>query len=76
MDHFNVNQIMEMEMEMMSIPIETGFKCKHCDDNIFGYYLWLKTKMYFCGVCKCSYWLVKSTHLQQIFNTENINILS
>ena len=65
-----------MDMEMMSIPLETGFKCKYCNDNLIGYYLWLKRKMYFRGLCKCSYWLVKSTHLQQFFNTENINILS
>ena len=69
-----VVKTIKMEMEMMSIPLETGYKCKTCDGNIIGYYLWLKHKMYFRGACKCSYWLVKSTHLQQTFNTENINI--
>ena len=63
-------------MEMMSLPLETGYKCKNCDGYIFGYYVWLEQKMFFRGVCKCSYWLVKSTHLQHTFNSENIHILS
>lgn len=61
---------MEMEMERMSLLLETGFKCKYCDKNIFGCYVWLKSKMYFKGECQCSGWLVKATHLKQIFNYE------
>ena len=60
-------------MEMMSLPLETGYKCKNCNGYIFGYYVCLEQKMYFRGVCECSYWLVKSTHLQQTFNSENIS---
>ena len=71
MDQFNVNEIIEIEMESMSIPMITGYKCKYCDGNISGYYLWMKTKMYFRCKCKCSNWLVKSTHLNQIFNKES-----
>ena len=63
------------KMEMMNLPLETGYKCKNCDGYIFGYYVWMEQKMYFRGVCKCSYWLVKSTQLQHIFNSENIIIL-
>ena len=60
---------------MMSHPLKTGYKCKNCDGNVFGYYVFLEQKMYFRGKCNCCYWLVKSTHLQQTFNSE-ILILS
>ena len=61
---------------MMSLPLETGYKCKNCNGYVFGYYVSMEQKMYFRGVCKCSYWLVRSTELQNIFNSENIHILS
>ena len=56
-------------MEIKSM--KTGYKCKECDDIIFGYYIWIKTKMYFRCKCKCSKWLVKSTYLNKIFNKES-----
>ena len=65
-----------MELEMMSLLLETGYKCKICDGYVFGYYVWMEQKMYFRGVRKCSYWLVRSTELQNTFNSENIHILS
>ena len=37
-------------MEIMSLALETGYKCKDCDGYIFGYYVWLEQKMYFHGV--------------------------
>ena len=43
----------KIEMEMMSLPLETRYKCKICDGYIFGYYVWMEQKMYFRGVCKC-----------------------
>ena len=55
-------------MEIMSLALQTGYKCKNCDGNIFGYYVWIEQKMYFRGQCKCSYWLVKATQLRQTFN--------
>ena len=57
-------------MKIMSLAIETGYKCKDCHGYVFGYYIWLEQKMYFRGVCKSCNWLVKSTHLQQTFNFE------
>ena len=57
-----------IKMEIMSLALETGYKCKNCDGYIFGNYVWLEQKMYFRGQCKCSYWLVKTTQLWQTFN--------
>ena len=55
----------------MAIPVETTIKCKYCYNNLKGYYLRLENQMYFrCVYQECSHWLVKSTQLQQIFNTE------
>ena len=71
MEQFNVNEIIEMEIESMSIPMKTGYKCKECNDIIFGNYIFIKTEMYFCCKCKCSNWLVKSTYLNKIFNKES-----
>ena len=71
MEQFNVNEIIEIEMESMSIPMKTGYKCKECDGIIFGYYVFIKTEMYFRCKCKCSNWLVKSTHLNKTFNKES-----
>ena len=61
-----------MELKTMSLSLETGFKCKYCDNNIFGCYVWLNSKMYFHGKCQCSGWLVRSTHLKLIFNYNGI----
>ena len=55
--------------------METGFKCKNCDKNIFGYYVRLNSKMYFRGECQCSGWLVKSTHMTLIFNYDCVFFL-
>ena len=51
--------------------MKTGYKCKDCDGAISGYYVILKTKMYFRCKCKCSNWLVKSTQLNKTFNKES-----
>ena len=64
-----------MELQMMSLSLQTGYKCKNCNGNVCGYYVWME-KMYFRGMCNCSYWLVRSTKLQETFNSENIHILS
>ena len=35
-------------MEIMSLALKTGYKCKDCDGYIFGYYVWLEnTCQYF-----------------------------
>ena len=47
-------------MEMMSLPLETGYKCKICDGYIFGYYVWMEQKMYFRGKLQ--------TYLVEFFN--------
>ena len=57
-------------MERMSLTLETGYKCKICDGYLIGYYVYLEQKMFFRGICKCCYWLVRSTHLQHTFNSE------
>ena len=62
-------------MEVMSVLLQTGYKCKNCDGYLVGRYVWLEQKTYFQGTCQCSYWLVKSTHLRNIFNSE-IHLLS
>ena len=54
--------------------METGYKCKNCVGYLCGYYVRLKEKLYFRGKCKCSYWLVKSTHLKDTFDKANSRI--
>ena len=51
--------------------IETGYVCKECNKIIFGNYTMIETKMYFRCECKCSKWLVRSTHLNKTFNKKS-----
>ena len=70
-EQFNVNEILKIEMESMSIYIKTGYRCKECNDVIFGHYVFIKNEMYFRCKCKCSNWLVKSTYLNKTFNKDS-----
>lgn len=63
-------QFNEIKIETQSLFKKTGYKCKDCDDTVFGYYKLLNTKMYFHCKCKCSNWLVRATHLNKTFNKE------
>ena len=55
-------------MEIQSVYIETGYICKSCNGYLSGCYVSLDRKMYFRGQCTCSFWLVKSTKLNDLFN--------
>ena len=35
------------KMELMSVLLETGYKCKNCHGYLFGRYVWLEQKTYF-----------------------------
>ena len=55
-------------MQIQSVHLETGYICKNCNNYLCGCYVFLKGEMYFRGECKCSFWLVKSTQLNHLFN--------
>ena len=57
-----------MEIQIQSIRIPTGFSCKYCHGIFIGQYVFINGEMFVKGECNCSFWLVKSTCLNQTFN--------
>ena len=57
-----------MQYQIQSLQLTTGYFCKYCHNTIAGQYVFLDGEMFFKGQCKCSFWLVKSTYLNQTFN--------
>lgn len=59
--------MVQLELEIQSLTIETGYICKNCHGYLCGNYIFLQGKMYFKGECQCSLWLVLSTKLNDLF---------
>ena len=57
-----------MQIEIQSIRLPTGYICKYCHNTFFGHYVFLNGEMFVKGDCKCSFWLVKSTRLNETFD--------
>ena len=57
-----------MQIEIQSLKLPTGYRCKYCNGYFFGQYVFIKGEMFVKGECNCSSWLVKSSHMNQTFN--------
>ena len=57
-----------MQYQIQSLRLPTGFICKWCNNNFSGQYVSLNGEMFVKGECRCSFWLVKSSYLNQTFN--------
>ena len=47
--------------------VQSGFTCKYCNQSFQGLYVFIDGELYVKGQCKCCYWLVKSSCLNQTF---------
>ena len=56
-----------MEIVVQNIKLPAGFICKWCNDNFSGHYVVFRGDMFVKGECRCSFWLVKSSYLDQEF---------
>ena len=57
-----------MQYQIQSLQLPTGYICKYCHNTFFGHYVFLNGEMFVKGDCKCSFWLVKSTLLNETFD--------
>ena len=61
-----------MQIEIQSLVVPTGYKCKYCHGYFSGQYVFIQGEMFVKGECNCSFWLVKSSHLNDNFNYRRI----
>ena len=57
-----------MQYQIQSIIVPTGYKCKYCHSYFTGQYVFLNSEMFVKGECNCSFWLVKSSFMNDTFN--------
>ena len=57
-----------MQYQIQSLELTTGYICRECRTIFTGQYVFLNGVMYINGQRSCSFWLVRSTSLNQTFD--------
>ena len=57
-----------MEYEITRCRVQSGYSCKYCNTAFQGLYVFINGELFVKGQCQCSFWLVKSSYLNQTFH--------
>ena len=66
----------KMQIEIQSLVVPTGYTCKYCNGYFSGQYVFIQGEMFVKGECNCSFWLVKSSYMNNVFNYRTLNNLN